>query len=183
MERRPLSHLALIVSGAAVLVALGVLLVEIRSGAREPAEPSAELASAVAGGRAQKGPASSPPAGAAAPQVPPAARAAAHAEREAPRLGAGRSAEAPPAPAQQQESFREAIELYDRGEYEEARTAAIEALKLGLDPMATDRMQCIAAAASCFLGDQDQARVWYQQLIPASRPDIAKRCRRVGIEL
>jgi hypothetical protein len=174
VERRSLAHLALIVSGAAVLLAVGVLLVEIRSAARESA-----------GER----------------RLPPAARATLHVEREPLRGGhpeghaAARSAQAPldgpsgaPTPsgvatAQQQAAMAEAIALYDRGEYEEARTAAVTAIELNVDPMGLDRMQSIAATASCYLSDADQARVWYARLDPASRPVIAMRCRRLGIEL
>jgi len=49
--------------------------------------------------------------------------------------------------------------------------------------MVLDRMQSIAATASCYLSDADQARVWYARLEPASRQVIATRCRGLGIEL
>jgi hypothetical protein len=179
VERRSPAHLALIASGAAVLLAVGVLLVEIRSGAGESGVP------APAGER----------------RLPAVARATLRAERE-PLFGghpeghaAARSAQAPldgpsgaPTPsgvatAQQQGAMAEAIALFDRGEYEAARTAAVTAIGLNVDPMGLDRMQSIATTASCYLGDADQARVWYARLVPTSRPVIAARCRGLGIEL
>jgi hypothetical protein len=160
VARRSLAHLALIVSGAAVLLAVGVLLVESRSGAgRGPEE-----------GRPLRG---------------------GHREGQS----AARSAQAPldglsgaPTPsgvatAQQEAAMAEAIALYDRGEYEVARTAAVTAIELNVDPMGMDRMHSIATTASCYLGDADQARVWYARLEPATRQVIATRCRGLGIEL
>ena len=157
MERRRLARLALMASGAAVLLAVGVLLVEIRSGAREPG-----------GG---------PPAG---DRPPPAARATVRVESEPVR---GAPTPSGVATAQQQDAMAEAIARYDRGEYEEARTAAVTAIESSADPMVLDRMQSIAATASCYLSDADQARVWYARLEPASRQVIATRCRGLGIEL
>jgi len=144
-------------SGAAVLVAVGVLLFEIRSGAPEP------------GVR--------PPAG---ERLPPAARATVRAASE-PSPGA--PARSGVATAQQRAAMEDAIALYDRGEYEGARTAAVTAIESSLDPTVLDRMQSIAATASCYLADADQARVWYARLEPASRQVIATRCRGLGIEL
>jgi len=176
VERRSLAHPVLIVSGAAVLLAVGVLLVEIRSAARESGVPPV-------GER----------------RLPPAARATLRVEREPLRgghpEGHARSAQAPPdgpsgaptpsgvATAQQQAAMAEAIALYDRGEYEQARTAAVTAIELNVAPMGLDRMHSIAATASCYLGDADQAHLWYARLDPASRPVIATHCRRLGIEL
>lgn len=155
MKRRRLAHLALMASGAAVLLAVGVLLVELRSGPRE------------SGG--------SPPPG--ERPLPPAARATARVERE-PLRGAH-----PDPTAQQQAATADAIALYDRGEYERARTAAATAIESTVDPIVLDRMQSIAATASCYLSDADQARVWYARLEPATRQVIATRCRGLGIEL
>ncbi len=86
------------------------------------------------------------------------------------------------ATAGQQASSEIATEYYDRGDYEAARKAALDALQLELPPEAADRMLRIAASASCFMGEPEQARVHYEQLTPRSQRDIARRCRRMGIE-
>ena len=99
-----------------------------------------------------------------------------------PQASSGAPVAAPAATPQQQASTEVATEYYDRGEYDSARTAAVDALRLGLEPQAADKMLRIAASASCFMGEPDQARLHYDQLTPRSQRDIARRCRRMEIE-
>lgn len=99
-----------------------------------------------------------------------------------PQASSGAPVAAPAATPQQQASTEVATEYYDRGEYDSARAAAVAALRLGLEPQAADKMLRIAASASCFMGEPDQARLHYDQLTPRSQRDIARRCRRMGIE-
>jgi hypothetical protein len=49
-------------------------------------------------------------------------------------------------------------------------------------PWGKERMLRVAASSSCFMGEPDQARPYYDQLTPRGQRDIAKRCRRMGIE-
>ena len=195
MEGRSLSTTALAAAGAAVLVALVVLVIKVRAAAPEPDIDPAELRRATAAAEVQQ---PSSPAEDAPPRIPPprvpssrragAPRAAGVRRGRAaslswPRGEAG--AEAPggaPATASQQASSEIATEYYDRGDYEAARKSALDALRLELPPEAADRMLRIAASASCFMGEPEQARVHYEQLTPRSQRDIARRCRRMGIE-
>jgi hypothetical protein len=75
-----------------------------------------------------------------------------------------------------------ATEYYDRGEYEDARAAAVQALGMGLGAHGGERMLRVAASASCLMGDAEQAHVYYSRLTPRGQRDIARRCRRMGIE-
>ncbi len=207
MEGRSLSTTALAAAGAAVLVALVVLAIKVRAAAPEPDVDPAELSRASAAAVVQQ---PSAPEEDAPPRIPPprvpssrragAPRAAGVRRGRAASLswprgeaGAETGAQAPAeagdeaprgaqATAGQQASSEIATEYYDRGDYDAARKAALDALRLELPPEAADRMLRIAASASCFMGEPEQARVHYEQLTPRSQRDIARRCRRMGIE-
>jgi hypothetical protein len=208
VERRSLSFMALVGSGAVVFLALVALLLEVRADAPEPELSQEELARAAAAGRTRRSAAA--PSAPAPPSIPPPRTARAPSPpadgREPPQLPATGRPIGPPSgetagdtsggqawvgatagdqlPTPEQASvMREAIEYYDRGDYENARSAAVEALRMKINRMGVDRMQRIAASASCFLEDAAQARIWYQQLSPASKPDIEKRCEKMGIDL
>ncbi len=211
MEGRSLSITALAVSGAAVLLALVVLVIKVRAAAPEPDVDQAELSRAMSAGRIQQ-PSEPPAEGVPPRIPPPRdegetrGRGAslslrpppgdAPSDVAAPTDGTPRLPDAPSdAPAEpaapgaapaaatpdQQASTEIATEYYDRGEYESARTAAVDALRLGLEPQAADKM-LRAASASCFMGEPEPARVHYEQLTSRSQRDIARRCRRMGIE-
>jgi hypothetical protein len=189
VEKRSVAPLALLVGGAAVLGAVVFLVIQVKAGATPPELDPDELLRAP--------PARTAPA--AAPVLPSAARAAAGRGRIGlSRPPAGDEREAPieplaPAPtrtAQAQDTrteaaITEAIEYYDRGEYESARSMALEALArlADSDPPMTDRMLRIAASSSCYIGDAEQARALHAQLTPKSQIDVDKRCRRVGVQL
>ena len=89
-------------------------------------------------------------------------------------------ATATPGAGEAQGPATEAVQQYDRGEYEKARAAAVEALEK--DP-ADDRMLRIATSASCILGDADQARTFYARLSPLAQRQIGRRCSRYGVQL
>ncbi len=213
MEGRSFSTTALAVSGAAVLVALVVLVIKVRGAAPEPDVDPAELSRARSASAvqqpgeppAQDAPARDAPPRIPPPRIPPPAEAGARRSGLAwsggePRVAGVRppielqdGAAADPAATETaatetaatdgpRASAEVAIEYYDRGEYDSARTAAISALQMDLPPPSVDKMLRIAASASCFMGEPEQARVHYEQLAPRSQRDIARRCRRMGIE-
>jgi len=211
LEGRSLSTTALAAAGAAVLVALVVLVIKVRAAAPEPDVDPSELSRASAAAVVQQpsAPAEDAPPRIPPPRVPsprvagapraagvrrgraaslswPRGEAGTESAAQAPaEAGAEAGAEAPggaQATAGQQASSEIATEYYDRGDYEAARKAALDALRLELPPEAADRMLRIAASASCFMGEPEQARVHYEQLTPRSQRDIARRCRRMGIE-
>jgi hypothetical protein len=191
--------LALGASAAVVLVAIAFLMVAVRA---EPAEPElapGEVQRAVSAGRAHDRPPPSPP------RIPP-PRSSASAARSAPSAAPSEPAlpsePAPPsAPAlpssskpalksanpdnptpEQDAAIQAAVKSYDTGDFESARATAVEALAMNLGPWGKERMLRVAASSSCFMGEPDQARQHYDQLTPRGQRDIAKRCRRMGIE-
>jgi hypothetical protein len=209
LERRSV-FLALTASGAAVVVALLVLVIKVRSAAPEAEIDPSELAQAVSRGKAPA-PSPEPsrsrlpsvsPSGAAAgkPELPAARRLTASPRGQAPAApalppGAQPADPAAPPPATEprfspsaahsgelQGVMRQATRFFDRGDYENARATAIQVLQQQPDQHATERMLRIAASSSCYMGEPDQARVYYERLTPRGQRDIAKRCSRYGIE-
>ena len=194
VERRSISHIALAVSGAAVLGALVVLMLEVRSAAPRPVvdgdesasapapasatppAPSAAIAKPAAGAPGRAAPGSREPRPPGARRVlGEAARSAAQAELRA-EMGATERA------SSLQASPQEATRFYDQGDYDAARTLAIQVLDQHPDPELGEKMLRIATSASCYLGDADQARAFFVRLTPASQREIGVRCRRAGIE-
>ena len=205
MEKRSIPHLALTLSGAAVAVAIVVLFIKVNSAATASETPPeldpAELARARSAASAPESP---PPPRTITPgagdlarrtgrlgvprplQFPSSTERGAEA-RSAPALTPTEEAPAAPALRGDPESkiasgTAEATYFYDRGEYESARTFAIQVLELSPDEFVLERMLRIAASSSCFMGDPDQARVYHARLTPKGKKDIEKRCSRVGIE-
>lgn len=203
MDRRSASHVALTVSGAVVLVALAVLAASVRSGAprgvddrdapRSPARATAPVPTPAAPA------APSASRGALRPHEPrapgirrvlagglaeTARKLALRAEPGTPAEGDSTVAalEAEERAAQLAARIQEATQSYDVGDYDSARSQAVQILDLELDPAAREKMLRIAASASCFLGEADQARAFLAKLSPASQDQIALRCRRAGIE-
>jgi hypothetical protein len=207
VERRSVFHVALVASGAAVLVAVVILVLKVRAAPHEPEVDPGELARAAS--RAVATPPAPPPAAPAlAAGPPPATRFTARdgesPRRPTPQPGAaiadlaaaadpggqvpdsprGVAAEPVPPPADPEGAFQdvisEAIRLYDEGDHESARVQAIAAL--ASDP-SNQRLLRIATASSCILGEADQARAFYERLSPASQRQMVRRCSRYGIEL
>ena len=188
-------------------MALGILVVRVKAEAPAPDLQPGELAR-VEAQRAAPPPASpSPPPSLASLQRFPPRRAASPAElpaaepapepqpieppptaevSSAPLSAAGEvGAESGLVPAPEEAGplqgvIGEAIRLYDSGEYESARSQAIQALEQ--DP-ANQRMLRIVTSTSCILGDVDQARAHYERLTPVGQRQMARRCSRYGVEL
>jgi hypothetical protein len=186
---------ALTASGAVVLAALVLLVVKVKAAGPAPAVDPGDLARARASGAA---------AAASAPPVSrdPRAFAASEAdtarvpERAAPTLSEG-PPEQPPdhlavaamsgamdVPEGSGEELvgveGDAVRSYDSGDYEIARSSAIQVL--ATDPN-NERMLRIATSSSCVLGDADQARIYYQRLTPLGQRQLSRRCKRYGVEL
>jgi hypothetical protein len=207
VDRRSLSTMAVLSSGAAVLVALVVLVFKVRSATPGADVAPADVARAVSTGHTQESapriperseparpsippprppaappPAELPPSPAASP-APPADQVMRPGVDEAPTDLAGDLPTAQDTPTPEQTRAMDvATEYYDRGEYEDARAAAIQAVGMGLGAHGGERMLRVAASASCFMGDAEQAHVYYGRLTPRGQRDIARRCRRMGIE-
>jgi hypothetical protein len=197
VEKRSVANLALVMSGAVVLVAVAVLVVKVKSGSSASAVDPVEL------DRASRLATQAPVPAAAEPPVPsipapsarPAFEGAAQRARVAglervrpdePRAPAPPTAQPEqPRPPRIEAAITEAIESYDRAEYENARSMAMQALNLlaESDPPMADRMLRIAASSSCYIGDAEKARALHGQLTPKSQIDVEKRCRRVGVVL
>lgn len=88
-------------------------------------------------------------------------------------------AEEPDSPATIAEKMTEANRLYDHGDYEAAGQMAKDVLKAEPQNL---KMLRISASAACILGDSGEARVYYDQLPERDQQQIARRCRRYGIE-
>lgn len=160
MEKRAVAPLVLGVAGLALAIALVVLVVKVRAGA--PAVSPGEVSHAARGAPAEaerarpEGPSPRPPRIEPATPAPPADDPAAIAAR-----------------------MVEANRLYDRGDYEAAARAAEEILE---KQPANVKMLRIAASSACILGDAAAARVHYDKLPASDQEQIARRCRRYGVE-
>lgn len=149
-------------------VAIGVLVVKVRAGAPAAAESTAEQSRAsgrvsVPAERVQEATPSPPP-----PRPEPPSE---------PEKAAEPPAENPAAAIAEQ--MVEANRLYDRGDYEAAGRAAEEVL--AKDP-ANVKMLRIATSSACILGDAGAARPHYEKLPASDQEQIARRCRRYGVE-
>jgi hypothetical protein len=199
VEKRSIRHMALTLSGAAVAIAIVVLLIKVKSAATASSTPPeldpVELARAKA---------AAPTAAPAAPTPGPghlarAGRLGVPQPLRPPSLteGSGEARPAPTTPApvpgtpqsaqetatKLQTTTDEATYYYDRGDYETARNLAVQTLDMNPDEYVLERMLRVAASASCFMGDPDQARTYHARLSPKGKSDIEKRCGRVGIDL
>jgi hypothetical protein len=72
----------------------------------------------------------------------------------------------------------EANKLYDRHNYEEARTLALKLLER--EP-GTVRMLRVVVSSSCILGDGDTAQKYWTQLPEFDRTQMTARCERFGV--
>jgi regulator of protease activity HflC (stomatin/prohibitin superfamily) len=166
MEKRAVAPLVLGGAGLALAVAIVVLVVKVRSA---PPAPSVSPGEAVRSHTS----AERPPAEARtrAPTVQP---------REQPQEPEVAEPEAAAdSPQTIAEKMTEANRLYDRGDYEAAAQMAKEVLKSQPQNVKVLR---IAASTACILGDGNEARVYYDQLPERDQQQIARRCRRYGIE-
>lgn len=189
MEKRAVAPLVLAGAGLTLAIAVVVLMVKVRAGAPEPSVGPAELSRA--GSRlppATRGGAGeadeTPPAVTPRLQPPPDEPSPPVAEQGtgAPPIsmgGIGDSAASIPAPATLAEKMVEANRLYDRGDYEAANKMADEALK---DEPQNVKMLRIGASSACILGDPAAARVHYDKLPERDQQQIARRCKRYGVE-
>jgi len=189
VERPKLSYLALAASGGAVLVALIVLVIKVRAAPSAPELAPGELARAASTGAAAafRTPSAAPPReeplAAEPPQPPP--RAPRQPAAPEPALPDAPQPAEPAAPARTEdldEVIAVATEYYDRGDYENARSTVAAALESGSGSSKADKLLRIAASASCFLGDVETARGYYERLSARSQRQIQRRCERLGIE-
>jgi hypothetical protein len=72
----------------------------------------------------------------------------------------------------------EANKLYDRHNYEEARTLALKLLER---QPGTVRMLRVVVSSSCILGDGDSAQKYWTQLPEFDRGQMSTRCERFGV--
>jgi hypothetical protein len=72
----------------------------------------------------------------------------------------------------------EANKLYDRHNYEEARTLALKLLER---QPGTVRMLRVVVSSSCILGDGDSAQKYWTQLPEFDRTQMTTRCERFGV--
>lgn len=174
MEKRAVAPLVLGGTGLVLAVAIGVLVVKVRAGASS----------------VEAGPAEIPHTSRPAAQAPPA-------DRPRPETSVARPPddeeqptpqppdERPPVPGEEAnpaavaEKMVEANRLYDRGDYEGARVAAEDILR---EQPSNVKMLRIAASSACILGDAAGARIFYDNLPEADQGQIARRCKRYGVE-
>lgn len=93
-----------------------------------------------------------------------------------------------PAP-EETEIFREKADLktqmndanrfYDKADYEGAREAALAVLSTNENNV---RMQRIVVSSSCIMGEEKLAKEHYQNLPSRDQRQMARRCKRYGIE-
>lgn len=75
----------------------------------------------------------------------------------------------------------EANKLYDRHNYEDARTLAFKLLDRQLDAAGKVRMLRVVVASSCILGDGETAQKYWTQLPDFDRGQMTTRCERFGV--
>jgi hypothetical protein len=161
MEKRAVAPLVLGGAGLALAIAIAVLVVKVRA--------AAPAASAT--------PPRPEPHTGAAPTPPPPVQAR---PERSPRLQAPEpEAEGSEEPATVAQNMTEANRLYDRGDYEAAGQMAKDVLKAQPQNV---KMLRIAASTACILGDASEARAHYEKLPPGDQEQIARRCRRYGVE-
>lgn len=88
-----------------------------------------------------------------------------------------------PEPAESGESLEERMDaankLYDRADYMGSRDAALAILAEHPDNV---RMLRIVVSASCIVAEPDQAREFYAKLPARDQRQMARRCKRYGVE-
>lgn len=177
----------MIVLGAVLLVFTGYLVVQVSSGPRVATTGNAVSPAAVASPprtadsheAAALAAAAEPvetPAVAAAPTPPTPVDPLAPISLSSFGTGATGAANTNPPPGANLQ-FDEANKLYDRREYEEARTLALSLLK---EHPTSVRMRRIVVASSCIMGDQDVAQQHYSMLPERDRGDMRVRCLPYG---
>lgn len=95
---------------------------------------------------------------------------------------AARAPRPPPAapPGSTMVSQGEVRTAYDRGEFESALELAEKRLR---DVPTDDYSKRVAVVAACAIGEEDVARKHYIEMVPRDQPVVAKRCSRYGVEL
>ncbi|HEY8142298.1 MAG TPA: hypothetical protein VIG06_06495 [Kofleriaceae bacterium] len=179
MEKRAVAPLVLGGTGLVLAVAIGVLVVKVRAGAPSVAAGPGNLphtsrpaAPAVSVDR--------PPRDTAEPSAPEAETPEAEGPARPPLPGESEAAAVEGQdPGAVAEKMVEANRLYDRGDYEGARGAAEDILR---QQPTNVKMLRIAASSACILGDAAGARIFYDNLPEADQGQIARRCRRYGVE-
>lgn len=191
MEKRAVAPLVLAGAGLTLAIAVVVLMVKVRAGASEPSVSPAELSRAGsrpppatrggAGEAAETPPAVTPRLQPPPDEPEPSPPVAERGTGDSPLApaGIGDSAAAVPAPVTLAEKMVEANRLYDRGDYEAATRMADEALK---EEPQNVKMLRIGASSACILGDPAAARVHYDKLPERDQQQIARRCKRYGVE-
>jgi hypothetical protein len=188
MEKRAVATLVLGGAGLALVIAIVVLMVKVKAAAPAVSVNPADVPRAgsrpppVPRGAAEPGEAPSPPAPRLEPrdepEPPPPAMAPQPPSGDTP-IGIGDSAGPQVAPTTVAEKLLEANRLYDRGDYEQAKRMAGDVLKE--DP-ANVKMLRIGASSACILGEPSEARVYYDKLPERDQQQIARRCKRYGVE-
>lgn len=75
--------------------------------------------------------------------------------------------------------MNDANSLYDKADYEGAREAALAVLSNSPNNV---RMQRIVVSSSCIMGEEDLATEHYQSLPQRDQRQMARRCKRYGID-
>jgi hypothetical protein len=75
--------------------------------------------------------------------------------------------------------MNDANALYDKADYEAAREAALAVLSGNPNNV---RMQRIVVSSSCIMGEEDLATEHYQSLPQRDQRQMARRCKRYGID-
>lgn len=192
MEKRAVAPLVLGGAGLALAIAVVVLLVKVRAGAPAVSMSPADLSRAgsrpasapTAGGREASEPQPpSPPPPRLEPRVepepPPSPEPAAEPAAGVGPVGIAESAAPTLEPGSLPDKMAEANRLYDRGDYEAANRMAKEVLK---EQPYNTKMLRIGASSACILGDPADARVHYEKLPEHDQQQIARRCKRYGVE-
>ncbi len=174
-------------------VAIGVLVVKVRAGAPTVAVSSADQsrASARVSLPAERSQGDTPeppqprrpdragePTPGDEPSAPPSSPPPPPGEPGTPTDGSGKPL-GPDEWTELAEKMVEANRLYDRGDYEAAGRAAEEILE---KHPANVKMLRIATSSACIQGDAGAARPHYDKLPPSDQEQIARRCRRYGVE-
>jgi hypothetical protein len=193
MEKRAVAPLVLGGAGLVLVVAVAVLVVKVRAGAPAVSVSAADQSRASArvslpAERARGGPPEpSPPRPDVVGQPGPAEEPTPLPPSSSPPA-AGEPGTATDSTGKQlgpeewtalAEQMVEANRLYDRGDYEGAGRAAEEILERHPDIV---KMLRIATSSACILGDAGAARVHFDRLPASDQEQIARRCRRYGVE-
>jgi len=202
MEKRSAVHVILLAAGLVLALAIGVLALKVRAPSAAPELDPAELAQAQARAARSAAPGNRPTPPASAPAWVPRGRDLqdlAGAPDPSPtrspdvsleRLGAAGLAgaaaggavaaeDAEEDPATLPAKMTEASRLYDRGDYEGARVVADEVLAEQPDNV---KMLRVAVSCACIMGEPDRARTYYDRLPERDQRQMARRCRRYGVE-